>query len=407
MVNGRRMGFGKSFLDSVVTSKWIYKIKDAIDGRIEKYKARFFTRGFSQKEGIDYEETFTPTYQVYYYNIFGFTSHYYGMQYPLNGCQFFFLNGTIGEEVYIEQPEGFEINSKDTHVCRLKKALYGLKQAPRAWYARMDAYLLRIAFVKSFANANLYIKIVKNEPVIIILYVDDLFITVWQKSDEIYLGQGKYIIKMLQKFGMMDSKPLTTPMIANLKKLRSSDSSLVGPTSYRKLVGFLTYLVNTGPNICFAINFLSQVESEPRHDHWIAAKHILRDIRGTIHHRLKYDGKEVKLTGFSNFDWDGRNTTGGCFSLGSAMISWISRKQDPVASSSAEAEYDASCEVGKEVVWLRKILSNLFGKPLDPTMINCDNQSNIKMFKDHVFHVEISKSNLLEISLHYLVYFTC
>jgi hypothetical protein len=88
-----------------------------------------------------------------------------------------FLNGTIDEEVYIEQPEGFEINSKDTHVCRLKKALYGLKQAPRAWYARMDAYLLRIGFVKSFVDPNLYIKVVKNEPVIILLYVDDLFIT--------------------------------------------------------------------------------------------------------------------------------------------------------------------------------------------------------------------------------------
>ena len=88
-----------------------------------------------------------------------------------------FLNGTINEEVYTEKNKGFEVNRRDSHVCRLKKALYGLKQAPRAWYARMDAYLLRIGFVKSSADPNLYIKVVDNEPTIILLYVDDLFIT--------------------------------------------------------------------------------------------------------------------------------------------------------------------------------------------------------------------------------------
>lgn len=137
-----------------------------------------------------------------------------------------FLNGTIDEEVYIKQPEGFEVNSMNSHVCRLKKALYGLKQEPRAWYERMDAYLLRIGFVKSIVDSNLYIKVVNDELVIILLYLDDLFITdveqriqeckkmlavefdmkdlglmhyylgleVWQRHGEMYLGQGKYII---------------------------------------------------------------------------------------------------------------------------------------------------------------------------------------------------------------------
>ena len=88
-----------------------------------------------------------------------------------------FLNGTIDEEVYIEQPIFFEIRSREYHIYGLKKYLYGLKQAPRAWYARMDAYLLRLGFVKSFVDPNLFIKVVKNEPVIILLYVDDLLIT--------------------------------------------------------------------------------------------------------------------------------------------------------------------------------------------------------------------------------------
>ena len=89
-----------------------------------------------------------------------------------------FLNGTIDEEVYIGQPKGFEVNSGDSHVCRLKKALYSLKKAPMAWYARMDAYLLRIGLVKSIVDLNLYINVMNNGAVIILLYVDHVFITV-------------------------------------------------------------------------------------------------------------------------------------------------------------------------------------------------------------------------------------
>ena len=88
-----------------------------------------------------------------------------------------FLDGAIEEEVYIEQPQGFEVHSRDTHVCRLKKAMYGLKQATRSWYARMDNYLTRLSFSKSHADPNIYYKVVDNAPVILLLYVDDLFIT--------------------------------------------------------------------------------------------------------------------------------------------------------------------------------------------------------------------------------------
>lgn len=254
--------------------------------------------------------------------------------------------------------EGFEINIRDTHVCRLKKALYGLKQAPRASYARMQAYILRIGFVKCYSDANLYIKVMKNEPTIILLYVDDLFIRgverkilkykkmltiefgmkyirlmnyylileVWKKPDDIYPGQGKYIIKMLHKSNAMDSKLMTTPMITNLKKLRRSDASLTDPTNYHNLLGSLMYLVNTRIDICFTVNVLSQFQLEPRHDHWLTAKHILRYLCGTIHHCLKYHGKEVKLTCFTDSDWgksetNGRSTIGGCFNFAPAMIS--------------------------------------------------------------------------------------
>jgi hypothetical protein len=88
-----------------------------------------------------------------------------------------FLNGVIKEEVYIEQPQGFEVEDRKSHVCRLKKALYGLKQAPRAWYGCIDSFLTSLGFTKSKADSNLYFKIMDNEPVILLLYVDDLFLT--------------------------------------------------------------------------------------------------------------------------------------------------------------------------------------------------------------------------------------
>ena len=88
-----------------------------------------------------------------------------------------FLNGEIEEEVYMEQPEGFETHERKSHVCRLKKALYGLKQAPRAWYGRIDSYWQKMGFVKSDADPNLYYLLVEDEPLVLVLYVDDLFLT--------------------------------------------------------------------------------------------------------------------------------------------------------------------------------------------------------------------------------------
>ena len=88
-----------------------------------------------------------------------------------------FLNRIIQEEIYVEQPQGFEIHDRESHVCRLKKALYGLKQAPRAWYSRIDSYLQRMGFQKSEADSNLYFIMVGDDPLILLLYVDDLFIT--------------------------------------------------------------------------------------------------------------------------------------------------------------------------------------------------------------------------------------
>jgi hypothetical protein len=134
-------------------------------------------RGFSQKEGEYYDETFSHVSR--YTSIRSIMSLVASMGWSLHhmDVNITFLNGEIEEEVYIKQPQGFEVHPRDTHVCRLRKSMYGLKQAPRAWYARIDSYLIRLGFSKSHADPNIYYKVVNNAPVILLLYVDDLFLT--------------------------------------------------------------------------------------------------------------------------------------------------------------------------------------------------------------------------------------
>ena len=163
----------------------------------------------------------------------------------------FFLNGDIEKEVYIEKPDGFMIHENESHVCKLKKSLYGLKQAPCAWYEKIYGYLMILGFNKSVVDPILYYNIINCESLILVLYIDDLFLTdtesliveckyvlaskfemkdlgmmhyflgleVWQRSDEILLSQGKYTFEILKKFGMLNLKLVATPMVKNMKKL--------------------------------------------------------------------------------------------------------------------------------------------------------------------------------------------
>jgi hypothetical protein len=161
----------------VVSSKWIYKIKHGADESIEKHKVRFVARGFSQKEGIDYEETFAPVAR--YTSIKTIIALATKMKWKLHqmDVKTSFLNGVIEEEVYIEQPLGSQVEDRKTHVCRLKKALYGLKQAPRAWYGIIDSFMTSLGFTKSKDDPNQYFKFMNNEAIVFLLYVDNLFLT--------------------------------------------------------------------------------------------------------------------------------------------------------------------------------------------------------------------------------------
>eukprot|EP00253_Pinus_taeda_P020153 PITA_20153 len=279
-------------------------------------------------------------------------------------------------------------------------------QTPRAWYSRIDTYLQGMGFTKREANPNFYYIVIGEEPLILVLYVDDLIITgaerliehckrdlaaefemkdislmhyflgleVWQEEGHFFLGQGKYIVDILGRFHMEDCTPMSTPMITNWKKLHASDSELVDPTLYRQLIGSLMYLVNTRPDICFAVNTMSQCVSLGRFTGW---------LQNT----------------FCGCASDRKSTSGCCFGLGSAVVSWFSRKQQSVALSSAEAEYMAASLASCEAIWLRKMLFGLFGQPLRPSVIYCDNQSCIKLTDNPVFH---DRSKHIGIRYHFI-----
>ncbi len=210
-----------------------------------------------------------------------------------------------------------------------------------------------------------------------------LGLEVWQRSGEIFLSQGKYTVDILRRFSTMDSKSMATPVEANLKKLREPtfDSDLVDPTMYRQLIGSLMYLVNTRLDKCLVVNTLSQFMVESRRAQWVATKHVLRYLCGTVGNGLIYTSDDaVGLHGYTDSDWAGsvvdrKSTSGCCFSLGSAMISWLSRNKTSVALSTVEAKYIAVNVASREVVWLRKLIAGLFDQVLDPNVIYNDNQS--------------------------------
>eukprot|EP00253_Pinus_taeda_P030502 PITA_30502 len=221
-----------------------------------------------------------------------------------------FLNEVIEEEVYIEKPEGFEIFSSESHVCRVRRALYGLKQAPRAWYTWIDNYFTRLGFSKSEADPNLYQIVAEGKFLII----------------------DKYAQEILEKFNMHGCKPVDTPLPGGWRNEDATSTEVVDATVYRQLVGSLMYPVNTRPDICYVVNQLSQSMVKPTKFFWKAGKHVLHYLIGTSRYGLWYKQEdEVELCGFTDADWAGsptdrKITSEGIFSIRSTTISWYSRK---------------------------------------------------------------------------------
>eukprot|EP00253_Pinus_taeda_P035126 PITA_35126 len=334
----------------VIGVKWVYKTKSNNEGKIERQKARLVVKGYKQQYGRDYDETFVPVERMETVRtVLSIAAQHKWKIYQMD-VKSAFLNGVLKEEVYIEQPLGYEKKGQEHKVCRLKKALYGLKQAPRAWYSRIDSYLLENEFDKCEGEPTVYIKEKDGKIFIVVLYVDDVIfssnddyliknfksvmkeefemtdmgllryflgIEVDKNENGIFISQARYVNEVLGKFNMQECKAAITPTVMGLKLSKEDSSKDFDPSLYKSIVGSLMYLTTTRPDIMFFVSLISRFMERPKEAHWQAAKRILSDS--------------------AESGDDRKSTSDYVFHMGSGAISWAFKKQPIVALSTAEA----------------------------------------------------------------------
>lgn len=417
-------------------NKWVLRRKTDANGNLEKYKARLVIKGCSQREGIDYDEVYSPV--VRYASIRYLIS--IAVQFDLEIFQMdavtAFLQGELEDVIYMQQPEHFHDGTNK--VCLLRKSIYGLKQASRVWNIKFSNVLTSAGYTRSVLDPCVYFKFVNNKKKIFIaIYVDDvliftnclelkhelhniltsnfkmkdlgvakfcvgLHITRDRKNNIIYVDQTKYIEELLEKFGMTQCNAIDTPSDPNqrLSKEARVDNFDPDVVPYQQAVGCILYLTQgTRPDIAFAVNNVSRYNNCFTKTHWLAVKRILRYLSGTKNLRLAFK-KNAKnfVFGYCDADWatdidDRKSCTGYVFMRSSGAITWNSKRQPTVALSTAEAEYMALSSATQEAMWLKQFEDEIFS--IDrPINIFCDNQSAISLANNNGYsarckHIDI------------------
>lgn len=388
-----------------------------VDGSIDKYKARLVVKGYKQKEGIDYFDTYSPVTRITSIRMLIAIAAVNNLEIHQMDVKTAFLNGDLNEEIYMEQPEGFVAPGKERKVCKLVKSLYGLKQAPKQWHEKFDNVMMSNGFRINECDKCVYVKGTEKGYVIVCLYVDDMLIIgsnndiimttkrmlsskfdmkdlgladvilgikISRTSNGLILSQSHYIEKILERFSKYDNSPAKTPVDVNLHLTKNTGNG-ISQLEYSRVIGSLMYLMNcTRPDIAYSVSKLSRYTSNPGENHWKAIIRVLRYLRYTKDYGLHYTRYPAVLEGYCDANWisdskDSKSTSGYVFTLGGAAVSWKSSKQTCIARSTMESEFIALDKAGEEAEWLRHFLEDIpsWPKPVPAICIHCDSQSAI------------------------------
>ncbi|KAM1494901.1 hypothetical protein ACFXTO_029686 [Malus domestica] len=424
-----------------VGCRWVFTIKHKADGSIDRYKARLVAKGYTQTYGVDYQETFAPVAKLNTVRVL--LSLAANQDWPL--LQFdvknAFLHGDLKEEVYMDLPPGIGTSPGKGIVCRLRKALYGLKQSPRAWFGRFTSSMKKFGYIQSHSDHTLFLKRQNGKLTALIIYVDDMIVTgddqkeiqhlqkylatefemkelgelgelkyflgieVARSKHGIFLSQRKYVLDLLAETGMLDCKPVDTPIEQNHRLGLFPDQFPTHKERYQRLVGRLIYLSHTRPDIAYAISVVSQFMHSPSKAHMDAVTRILRYLK-MAHGRGLFFSKNdhLNVEGYTDADWAGsitdrRSTFGYFMFVGGNLVTWRSKKQKVVARSSAEAEFRGMSHGVCELLWLEKLLRDLGFKHKGAMKLHCDNKAAIEIAHNPVQH---DRTKHVEIDRHFI-----
>jgi transposase InsO family protein len=398
----------------VIKNRWVFDIKT--DGR---KRARLVAKGFSQVEGLDYDQVFSPV--VRFETVRLILAMAALEKWILTGLDVrnAYLYGELDEEIYMEQPEGFPDPVNKHHVLRLRRALYGLKQAGLAWWRALKLSMEQLGFISLSSDAGIFLYRKGTSFVIAVIYVDDAIFTgpdkdlvfklkaqfmerwevrdlgdvteflrmrITRVGDKIHLDQTDYLKVVLQRCGMQNAKTATTPLPAGYVTTKSLEQANPERRSrYQTVIGSLLYLMlGTRPDIAFAVTQLAQHAANPTEEHLNRALYICRYLVATPNYRLTYNGGFGEgISACTDSDWasnvnNRRSQTGFFVKMAGGLISWTSRAQKTIALSSTEAEYMALSDCSRQVVWMHTLLGEL-GYHLKPIPICGDNQGSIFM----------------------------
>ncbi|GKA28926.1 putative ribonuclease H-like domain-containing protein [Tanacetum coccineum] len=296
-----------------IGTKWVFRNKKDERGIMIRNKARLIAQGYTQEEGIDYDEVFDPVAKIEAIRLFlAYASFKDFMVYQID-VKSAFLYGKIEEEMYVCQPPRFEDPDFLDRVYKVEKALYGLHQAPRAWYETLLTYLLDNGFQRGKIDKTLFIKRHKGDILLVQVYVDDIIfgstkkelcnafeklmhekfqmsfmgeltfflgLQVQQKKDGIFISQDKYVVEILKKFGFTEVKTASTPMETQKPLLKDKDGEEVDVHMYRPMIGSLMYLTSSRPDIMFAVCACVRYQVNPKVSHLHVVKRIFRYLKG-------------------------------------------------------------------------------------------------------------------------------